>query len=110
LLAYYLAALAAPIATVWLFRQPIKKAIRNPAAFMLWSARITAAVDASILPIIMRQPLDEIEFVLLQVRAEKDSFERRMSLTTGAMEKIGVLPGLLAPSPSPGPNAGVDSR
>jgi hypothetical protein len=96
LLIYYLVALAVPLVTGWLLRRPIKEAMRNPAAAMLWNARMTAAVDARILPKIMRQPLENISFVLLEMRAEKENFERRMSLTVGAIESVGLFPGVLA--------------
>ena len=56
----------------------------------------TALVDIVYLPRLMRKPLDTLELALLEVKAERDFFERRISLVVGAIEKIGLAPGLFA--------------
>ena len=103
LLLSYAAFLATSLATflvpLWLYRRQIEEVIKNPIVVPLWNADITATVDAKFLSILMRHPLEDIEFVLLEVRAEREFFERRVSLIVGAVEKIGMLgliPGWLA--------------
>jgi hypothetical protein len=47
----------------------------------------------------MRQPLEDIEFVLLELSAEREFFEQRVSFIVGPIEKIGMIgsiPGFLA--------------
>ena len=96
LLLYYVAVLATPVVAVSLNLRQIKEAIKNPVVINLWNAGITSTVDAKYLPLIMSQPLEEIEFVLLEVSAERNFFERRVALIVGAIEKVGILPGLAA--------------
>jgi hypothetical protein len=103
LLLSYIAALATPLVavlfTVRLYWRQIKEVIKNPIVIPLWHAGIKANVDANFLSIIMRRPLEDIEFVLLEVKAEREFFEQRVSLIVGVIEKIGVIgivPGLLA--------------
>jgi hypothetical protein len=70
--------------------------ISNPTVIPLWNAEITATTDARSLPLVTQQPLEDIEFVRLEVSTERENFERRVSLLIGTIEKIGVIPAFLA--------------
>jgi len=96
LLLFYLSTFAMPFFVLWLYRQPLRERIGNPSGTILAGASITATIDAKMLPMIMELPIDEIEIVHLEIKAEKERFERWILLLVGAIEKIGVFPGLLA--------------
>lgn len=96
LLGLYLASLAQPFLLAWVHRKALSKAARNPFDLLLENACSTAAVDVLLIPKLLRSPLEDIELLLLQLKAEKEFFERRLSLVVGSIEKVGLVPGLLA--------------
>jgi hypothetical protein len=62
----------------------------------LINAKQTAQVDFHHLPELERCSRYGLENVLLEVKAEREFFERRIGLYVGAIEKVGIIPGLLA--------------
>lgn len=92
LLIGYLCVLCELIVDVWVNRESVK----NPFGILLNNSRITAIVDAQLIQDLMHKPLEQVEFLLLELKAEKDFFERRISLFVGSIEKVGIFPGLLA--------------
>jgi hypothetical protein len=96
LLFAYLGALLYPILSVWVHRKSLWSVLKHPFGVLLGNAMSTAAVDMLYLPRLMRKPLDKLEVVMIELKAERDSFERRISLVVGAIEKVGLAPGLLA--------------
>lgn len=96
LLLSYLATLAYPFLLAWTNRRALSAAVKNPLSILLQNASATAAVDARVMPRLVRYPVEDLELLLLEVKAEKEFYERRISLVVGAIEKIGLGPGLLA--------------
>lgn len=96
LLVSYISILIHPFLLVWAHRQSIKGAVKHPFGILLRNASNTAIVDARYIPMLMVKPLEYVELLLLEVKAEKDFFERRLSLIVGSIEKVGLAPGLLA--------------
>jgi RNAse (barnase) inhibitor barstar len=92
LLIWYLCILAEPLLDAWVYRELIK----SPFGVLLNNAKVAARCDLSLMRKLMPKPLEQVELLLLEVKAEKDSFERRISLFVGSIEKVGIVPGLLA--------------
>ena len=96
LLTLYLASFIQPFLMAWLNRQFLVSAMREPIALLLKNANITTTVDSMVLIHLLRAPIDHLELLFLELRAEKEFFERRLSLVVGSIEKMGLGPGLLA--------------
>lgn len=92
----YLATLAYPFLLAWTNRLALSAAVKNPLSLLLQNASATATVDARVMPRLVRNAVEDLELLLLEIKAEKEFFERRLSLVVGAIEKIGLGPGLLA--------------
>lgn len=96
LLFSYLAMLIHPFLLAWINRQKLMEALTNPLSPLLRNANVTATVDARVIPRLLQSPIDHLELLSLELKAEKEFFERRISLVIGSIEKIGLGPGLLA--------------
>lgn len=98
LLFSYLAAFAHPILYAWVNRRAVINATKNPFSLLLNNARVTTVVDSWLLPQLLCSPIDHLKLLHLELKAEKEFFERRLSLVVGAIDKVGLGPGLLAVS------------
>lgn len=96
LLLSYVATLIQPFLLAWVNRQALIAAVKNPMGLLLDNASVTARVDAWLLPRLLHSPIEHLELLHLELKAEKEFFERRLSLVVGAIEKVGLAPGLLA--------------
>jgi len=96
LLITYLGALAHPLISIWKLRKPIRKWWEHPFEVLLKNSSDTATVDLRYLPKLESKPLRLLEVTALEVRAEREFLERRIALLVGAVEKVGLAPGLLA--------------
>lgn len=96
LLLSYLATLIHPFLIAWINRRAFIAAIKDPIGLLFENASAATAVDARLLPRLVRTPIEHLELLLLELKAEKEFFERRLSLVVGSIEKIGLGPGLLA--------------
>lgn len=92
----YVGILLHPFAEAFLHRRALVKGIRHPFGILLKNAADTGAVDLRYFPRLSARSLNLLEFAHLEVRAEREYFERRVSLVVGAIDKLGVAPGLLA--------------
>lgn len=96
LLIAYIGVLVHPLISAWLHRKSIRKMLNHPFGILLRNSYETATVDLKYLPKLERKPMRLLEVVALEVKAEREFFERRISLVVGSIEKIGLVPGLLA--------------
>jgi len=96
LLIAYMGALVHPFISAWFHRKPIGEMLKHPIGILLRNSAATATVDLKYLPKLERKPLRLLEVIALEVKAEREFFERRISLVVGAVERIGLAPGLLA--------------
>ncbi|MDN5537829.1 hypothetical protein [Comamonas sp.] len=96
LLIAYIGVLVHPLISAWLNRELIRKNLKHPFGIVLRNSALTTAVDLKYLPYLEKKPLNILEVVALEVKAEREFFERRISLVVGAIEKLGLAPGLLA--------------
>lgn len=96
LLLSYMATLAQPFVFAWINRRVLVAAAKNPIGLLFDNASATARIDSLILPHLLRRSTEHLELLLLALKAEREFFERRLSLVVGAIEKVGLGPGLLA--------------
>jgi hypothetical protein len=96
LLLSYLATLLYPFIVAWVNRSALSAAAKNPLGLLLENARTTATVDARVIPRLLLSTVEDLELLLLEIKAEKEFFEKRLSLVVGTIDKIGLGPGLLA--------------
>jgi hypothetical protein len=96
LLIAYIGVLVHPLISAWFHRKSIREILKHPFGILLRNSAATAAVDLKYLPKLVRKPLRLLEVVALEVKAEREFFERRISLLVGAIEKVGLAPGMLA--------------
>ena len=96
LLLAYVATLAQPFIFAWANRRVLVAAAKNPISLLFDNASATARVDSLLLPHLLRRSSEHLELLLLELKAEKEFFERRLSLVVGAIEKVGLGPGLFA--------------
>ncbi|MES2826297.1 MAG: hypothetical protein V4732_22070 [Pseudomonadota bacterium] len=96
LLLSYLGAILYPFISAWIFRESIKKIIKNPLIPQLNIAATCINADILFLTILGKNPLLDLEIAYLEIKVERDSFEKRVGIVVGAIDKLGIAPGLLA--------------
>ena len=53
-------------------------------------------IDADYLPHLTALPRETLKLGALELKSERSSFEKRTYLVTGALEKLGIFPGIIA--------------
>ena len=96
LLVSYVSAFTYPFVMAWMNRNRIRRAVKYPIAMPLNNVNITTTVDARLVSHLIRHAEEDLQLLALEMKAEKDFFERRISLVIGAIDKIGLGPGFLA--------------
>ncbi|MBD8097999.1 hypothetical protein IFR08_07380 [Pseudomonas fluorescens] len=93
----YLAMFFYPLLGVLLYRHSLKKAITAPFANLLeLNVKTLMQVEARYLPDLAALSRETLKLGALELKSERDSLEKRTHMVTGALEKVGTLPGLLA--------------
>lgn len=92
----YVSIFTFPIVDIWQNRKSIYLMLTEPMKIILDNAENTARVDESVVPELRTFSLEQLEFVCLAIKSERFFLERRLSIIVGPIEKIGVMPGLLA--------------
>lgn len=93
----YLAMFFYPLLGVLLYRHSLKKAITAPFANLLeLNVKTLMQVEARYLPDLAALARETLKLGALELKSERDSLEKRTHMVTGALEKVGILPGLLA--------------
>lgn len=93
----YLAMFFYPLLGVLLYRHSLKKAITAPFANLLeLNVKTLMQVEARYLPEMAALSRETLKLGALELKSERDSLEKRTHMVTGALEKVGILPGLLA--------------
>jgi hypothetical protein len=96
LLVSYVGAIVHPLLSAFIHRKSLLAALKHPFGILLQNAATTAAIDLKYSPKLERKSLALLEITALEVKSEREFFERRLSLVVGSIEKIGLAPGLLA--------------
>ncbi|MGV6396656.1 hypothetical protein ACTUVN_002092 [Pseudomonas caspiana] len=93
----YLILFIYPFLGLWLYRDSLKKLVSSPFACLLeWNVKTVMQVDARHLPRLVALSRDTLKLGALELKNERNSFERRTYIVTGALDKVGIFPGLLA--------------
>lgn len=92
----YLGLVIYPCVGIWIHRNTVWNGITNPFSLVLSNSKLTAAVDREFLETFSSQSPEAVRFIIMELRAEKDSLERRLALIVGSLEKVGIIPGVLA--------------
>lgn len=96
LLVEYAGALVYPFVELFLRRAAIKVMIMRPYDMLLQNVAGTSSIDIRFLPELRQCGDAELRFMRLEIEWERHALEARLHLVTGAVEKVGLLPGLLA--------------
>jgi hypothetical protein len=72
------------------------RAVRNPLGLILDNSKQCAETDMKYIRYFYKHERHALKFVLIEMKAERSAFERRVGLIVGALEKIGIIPGLVA--------------
>jgi len=92
----YLGLLLSPIYFAFYHRKKIIKYVSNPLGLIINNAKQNHELDSKYLNFFLSKEKKALEKVLLQLNAEKESFTTRVALIIGAIEKIGLFPGIVA--------------
>jgi hypothetical protein len=93
----YLALFFYPFMGMLLYRHSLKKVFAAPFANLLeWNVKTVMQVDAQYLPELAALSRETLKLGALELRSERSGFEKRTCMVTGALEKVGILPGSLA--------------
>lgn len=96
LLIAYIGGLSQPLIALGIHREAIWKALKNPFMLLLDNARLTMTADMTHFQKLQRKALPALELVHLEVKNERDFFVKRIGVIVGAIDKLGLIPGLLA--------------
>lgn len=83
------------IASTWLTRREIKKIFQNPLMPQLKIAATAINADQAFLPVLQKFPHLDLQIAQLEIKAERESLEKRTGIVLGALDKVGIAPGLL---------------
>lgn len=92
----YIGIVLHPIISVIINRKAFVRGILNPFYLLVDNAKSCSEVDAKLVRYLESKPIEHLNFLLLEINSEKSAFQKRISLTIGAIEKIGLFPGFLA--------------
>ncbi|OCQ21891.1 hypothetical protein A7985_08765 [Pseudoalteromonas luteoviolacea] len=92
----YIGIIIHPAIIFFLRRSEIRDSIRNPLAVLYNNAKLNDCFDKKYMVFLHSKSLEDLEFTLLEVKAEKVAFEKRTSLLVGSIERVGFAPGVLA--------------
>ncbi len=95
LLVSYIAALVTPVIDIFIHRRSLMKFFRDPWILAHENVLTVSDVDADTVLSLQQIGIEELTFAKLQISAEREALERRTSLFVGALEKVGLLSGIL---------------
>lgn len=77
-------------------RKDIKYFFNEPVGILLRNANISARSAIEYLPELIAFEYDDLELARREITYEKDHFDKRTSILTGSLDKIGIFPSILA--------------
>lgn len=92
----YFSAIAMPVVSIIVYKSSFLKFFTDPLAPQLRNASIAIATTKHFLPLMMRCSKSELELAGLELKTERDALEKRVGLIMGAIDKIGLWPGLIS--------------
>jgi len=90
----YIGIIIHPAIVFFLRRREIKDSIKNPLAVLYNNAKMNDCYDKKYMGFLHSKSLDDLEFSLLEVKAEKIAFEKRTALLVGSIERLWFAPGV----------------
>ena len=90
----YLSIIAQPLIEEWLYEDSRCRFISNPFSKLLMNSKFNANNDLVFITDLLEKKLEHLKFLKLELDAEKNAFSKRISLMVGALERIGLLPGV----------------
>ncbi|TMP41296.1 hypothetical protein CWB96_17900 [Pseudoalteromonas citrea] len=96
LLVAYFAAVIQPFLMIWIHRQDFINSVRSPMSLLMKNIERNTLVDSRLLSRLRDLPIGTLDIVLLELRSEKEFFEKRIALVVGTIEKFGLIPGIFA--------------
>jgi len=92
----YFGIISTPFIELYFHRKVIGGFFKNPLATIYDNAKCNHEVDSKYISYFLSIDLDKLKIVHLELIAEKTAFEKRVALLVGAIEKVGVAPGVFA--------------
>ncbi|WP_411065793.1 hypothetical protein [Vibrio rotiferianus] len=92
----YISIILSMLWDVFTHRDILKRLWTEPFALIVSNAESNASTDMAHYRKLLSYSLEELRYLLLQLVSEKEAFSRRISLINGSIEKVGLLPGILA--------------
>lgn len=77
-------------------RKDIKYFFNEPVGILLRNANISARSAIEYLPELITFEYDDLELARREIVYEKEHFDKRTSILTGSLDKIGIFPSILA--------------
>lgn len=96
LIVEYLSTILCPLLELVYRRRAIFKAIKYPFNTLLRNVELTTNVDLYYLERLRNTSGSELRFIRLELEAERDALAKRIGLVTGAIDKVGLFPGVLS--------------
>lgn len=96
LLSGYFGIIAHPALLFIVRSKEISKHFKNPFNIIYANAQETESIDKRYINYLATKRPEQLELVLLEVKAQKHIFEQKTALLVGSIERIGFAPGILA--------------
>jgi hypothetical protein len=96
LIVSYLLIFFTPIFSAWVYRDAIRRFFQNTLLPQLTNSSIAIAASSHFMPQLMRCSRTELELTAIEFKAERNALEKRIGLIAGAIDKVGLGPGLIA--------------
>lgn len=92
----YLGLLLSPFVLALYYRKDIAKFIRNPLSIIIDNAKKNHHADTMFVQYLNSRDNKALEISLIEMKAERAAFEKRVALIIGMIDKVGLLPGIVA--------------
>ena len=92
----YLGILASPIVFALYYRRDIINFWQNPLSVIIGNAEKNNKADAIFVKHLISRDNRDLELSLIEMKAERVAFEKRVALIVGVIDKVGLLPGIVA--------------
>ncbi len=97
LLLIYLTIPAIQIYRAYRYRSKIKRSFLLPLCESLnLNVKTELSVDGMFFPLLKELTTEELQLGLLEIKNEREFLEKRMNLLIGPIDKLGILPGIVA--------------
>jgi hypothetical protein len=91
----YLGVLMHPIVLIFHYKRSIYNFMNNPLSVIIDNTKRNHKLDEKYLKYFFSREKANLERTLIELKAEKDSFEKRTSILVGSIDKIGLFPGIV---------------